>query len=38
MCYLEKILPYNLDQTRLQKRGEWHLPRLSFFLCRDCGA
>ena len=26
MCYLEKILPYNLDQTRLQKRGEWHLP------------
>ena len=26
MFYLEKILPYNLDQTRLQKRGEWHLP------------
>ena len=26
MFYLEKIVPYNLDQTRLQKRGEWHLP------------
>ena len=26
MFYLEKILSYNLDQTRLQKRGEWHLP------------
>ena len=35
MCYLEKILPYNLDQTRVQKKGRMAFTqlvhRLSFF-------